>query len=1068
MNPTAHSLTGDYVHPASSGQRRLWFLRQLDSTRGAADHLHGAYLAGAALNRLHLQRALNHVVARHEALRTRFAEVDGQLVQVVSPGAQVTIATADLTTSTPDEAWARMTALSERQARAPFNLEHGPLLRFVLVALPDERQVVLFTLHHMIADGWSMWVFLRELGECYRATCLGIEPRLPPPDMHFADYTGWQREWESTEDYAAQRAHWVSTLDTAPKVLEIPTDRARPSLQSFRGATVDVELPAAVTEALHDCARTRGLTHFVVLLTGFQVLLNRYTGSTDFLIGTQAANRERPEFHQTIGFFSNSLVLRADLSGDPSVAELFARTREHNLAALYRQRFPFERLVRELHPDRDPSRNPLFQILFALEDERYIAPTLDGLPLQRLDVSGDSANFDLSMFVVESPARTRLRIEYCTDLYDRSTIERLAERYITVLRDITRHPERTVSAVRLLSDHERRHVLAHSSGGSTRPILAPVPRLFEQQVEQSPQATALVHEDHELTYRQLNERANQIAHHLLDDGVGTGHRVAIYLPRTPDLIASLLAVLKIGATYVPLDPTYPEHRNGLIRRAAAPTTTLTTERLAAVTDRPIDNPAIEISPESPAYLIYTSGSTGTPKGISVPHRAVSNLVAWAHDSFSPAQTAGTVAVSSVSFDASVFEIFTPLTRGSTVILADNGLDIPDDPRITLVNIVPSVVAELYQSDRIPRSVTTITLCGEASAADLTRKLCGTVEHVYNVYGPTETTVYSSYTRLGPHEGDPVPIGAPIHNTRAYILDDHLELVPFGLPGELFIAGAGVTHGYHGDPATTAAAFVPDPFGDTGDRLYRTGDLVRWRSDGQLEYLGRNDHQIKLRGHRIELGDIEAAVLEHPLVTQAVAVAEEGEDTHRILAYVATSGDVEADELVRQLRDELTGRLPRFMIPSGFVVLDRLPLTPNGKIDRCGLHASDESIVTAHRDYLAPRNDTETAIARLWSELLGIHDVGANDNFFDLGGDSLATSRMVQVLCDRYDVSIPVREILLDATVARLAALVDGSREEQRHGTRTVPPTPQLDELSDAEFDALIDDLAVTTAWENNQ
>lgn len=1074
MTETDHTLLGNYVFPASSSQERLWFLREFDSSEGAAYHLHGGFLVESVLDRLVLQRSLNLVVARHEALRTRFAHHDGRLVQVVTPGAQITLSVVDVDASDPDTGWAELHRISEREAKRPFSLQHGPLLRATLVRLPAVGEVVLVTLHHIVADGWSISVLLSELAECYRALGSGEQPDLGDLPLQYADYTVWQKEWEDGADFAHHREYWRTRLAGVPLVLDLPADRPRPPMQTFRGATVELDVPADLLAVLHAMARSRDVTLFMLLLSGFQALIGRYTGSTDFLVGTPVSNRGREELTRLVGFFANTLVLRADLSGDPTVAELVARTRACCLDDFEHQRFPFERLVDELRPDRMPSRNPVFQVLFALEEDILVNPTFGDLRLRRLDEVSDTgtAKFDLSVFVVTERDQARLRLEYSTDLFDTATVERLAGHYLTMLAGFAQDPTRRVGEVGLLSDGERAEILVAASGPTIEVTHPPLPLMVGEQAAKTPDALAVSHRDGAWTYHKLDEQANRIAHRLIASGVTPGSRVGVCLARTPLLIAALLGILKAGATYVPLDPRYPARRNATILLDARPTLVLTTEdlngifpedvRVAALDrepllDEPVTAPGVTVDPRGLAYILYTSGSTGTPKGVAIEHRSASNLVSWAHTEFSAAETAGTLAVTSICFDLSVFEIFTPLTRGGTVVLVDDPLDvIADDPLVTLINTVPSAIAELLHRGGIPPNVATINLAGEPLTGQLIRRLHAETgaTRVVNLYGPSETTTYSTFTDLPPDAVDPVLIGHPVANTRAYVLDRDLHLMPPGVQGELFLAGTGLARGYHNRAEHTADRFLPNPFAVVpGERLYRTGDLVRWHAHGGLEFLGRTDHQIKLRGYRIELGDVESALRGHPDVLAAIVhpQSHDGPSARRLVAYVVPRTAVDGEALARALRDHVLTLLPGFMVPAGFVFLDRMPLTPNGKVDRAALAAREDVVVAKHR-FVAPRDRTETYIADLWAALLGQDRVGAYDNFFDLGGNSLIAARMVQDLRARYRMAIPLREVFVEATVANLASVI----EENRRAVRTVDSgVALLDEMDDDEFDALL-------------
>ncbi|MCP2257821.1 amino acid adenylation domain-containing protein [Streptoalloteichus tenebrarius] len=1082
MTDTDPSLAGTFVFPASSGQERLWFLREFDTSGGAAYHLHGAFRVEGPLDRLALQRALNHLVARHEPLRTRFAHVDGRLAQVVMPGSQVTMSYVDLSGLGEREGDAEALRVSEQDGRRPFPLDHGPLLRVTVLRTGVARHVLLVTMHHIVADGWSIGVFLDELATCYDAFRRGEEPTLPDLPVQYADFTAWNQEWVRSAEYARERDYWTTRLAGAPQVLDLPTDHRRPPVQSFRGAATTAVVDAARTRVLRDLARRRDMSPYMVLLAGFQLLLSRYSGQTDLLVGTPVANRDHPDLEPLIGFFANTLVLRADLTDDPTVDEFLDRTRNGCLDAFAHQRFPFEDLVRELRPERAPSRNPVFQVMFAWEPDALARPRLGDVTLTRLHTPTTTAKFDLTLFVAEDGDALRLTAEYNTDLFERSTVDRMLRHYLVLLDGLTGEPGRRASALPLLSAEERDAALAASAGPVLVRPATTLHGLVEDQVDRAPGATALVHHGERLTYRELNRRANRIARRLLDLGVGVEDLVAIRLPRTPDLVATVLGVLKSGAAYVPLDPRHPPHRTKAVLRDARPKILITDHTndtddtegshgvpvLVPDQDPPGSsfdgNPETPVAPRDLAYVLYTSGSTGTPKGVAIEHRSATNLIHWALDTYTPDELAGTLAATSLCFDLSVFEIFTPLAAGTTVILTENALDVPTDtdPPVTLINTVPSAIAELLEADLVPPTTRVINLAGEALPADLVRQLHArtSATRVLNLYGPSEATTYVTSAELSPDTTDPVSIGLPIANTRAYLLDHNLQPVPTGTPGHLYLAGTPLARAYHHNPRHTATHFIPNPHATTpGDRLYRTGDLAHRDHDGHLHFHGRIDHQLKLHGHRIEPGDIESALHHHPHTREAIVVAHGERRDRKLLAYVApTSPDLDHEELARDLRAHLVARLPHYMVPAGFVFLSRIPRNPNGKVDRTALPPPDDVVLATRRRHVAPRDRTEKRVAAVWGDLLGRDRVGVHDDFFDLGGNSLLAGRLVRELHREFGVRVPLREIFLNATVAHVASAINdlralpGPTGAARGSARS---DTALDDLTDDEWDALL-------------
>ncbi|WP_461712541.1 non-ribosomal peptide synthetase [Streptomyces sp. DSM 41029] len=1081
MSSTDHALTGTFVFPASSGQERLWFLRELDTSGGAAYHLHAAFAAADRLDRVVLQRALNHVVARHESLRTRVAHHKGRLVQAVVPGAQVTISVVDVEDRDGDGGHAEARRISARESRRPFSLEHGPLLRMSLLALPAGDHILLATLHHIVADAWSISLLLGELAECYRAIAEGEEPQLPELSLQYADFTVWQREWEQSDEFRSHLGYWHKQLEGAPTLLELPTDHPRPTVQTFQGDTVRDVVPADLAQALRRRAHEHDSTLFMVMYSALQLLLERYTGQSDFLIGTPMANRVRPELQQTIGFFANTVVLRSDLDGDPTVAELIARTRRTCLDAYAHQDVPFENLIAELHPERTPGHNPLFQTLFALEDSAYTTFSLGGVELTRLDGGTGSAKFDLSLFVVDGDELT-LRAEYNTALFDRTSIERLVRHYRRALEFVADNPDLPISELSLLGDGDLEIVVAGGRGVEAPVNGVSVHGLFESVAAESPDRVAARDDGRVLTYGELDAWASGVAGVLAGRGVGPGDVVGVCLPRSVELVAVLLGVWKAGAAYVPLDPVYPAARTAAVVGDAGPAVVVSRSGVMPAgveADCPVvllDEvdissavavPGVSVDPGDLAYVLYTSGSTGVPKGVEIAHRNVLNLLVWAHDTFGAEELSAVAATTSVCFDLSVFELFAPLTCGGSVVLVENALELPAvDERISLVNSVPSAVAELVARDVFPAGVQTVCMAGEPFSSELVGRLrAGGVELVLNLYGPSETTTYSTGAELGEWTRDPVPIGRPTHNTWVVVVDSRMRPVPHGVLGELCIGGSGVARGYRARPALTGGRFVPDPFGGVpGARLYRTGDLVR-QYETHLEFVGRVDHQVKVRGFRIELGEIETVLNAHPAVREAVVqVRSDGATGDRLVGYTVPVAAAPEGEFARELREFIAQRLPSYMIPAGFVLLDRLPRTPNGKVDR-GRLPSAERLTVVSGDRVRPRNDTEEHVVRIWADLLDLpaDDFGIHDNFFELGGDSLLASRMAQILGERFRVRIPVREVFTEATPARFAALIDEGRQKQLcadEESRLIQSF--LDEVDDNELDRLLHEYASDT------
>ncbi|HSG40149.1 MAG TPA: amino acid adenylation domain-containing protein, partial [Thermoanaerobaculia bacterium] len=784
---------------------------------------------------------------------------------------------------------------------------------------------------------------------------------------------------------------------------------------------------------------------FMVLLAAFQALLSRVSGQEDLAVGSPVANRDRLETEPLIGFFANTLALRGELAGDPDFRELLGRARTATLGAWSHQDVPFEKLVEELSPQRDPSRTPLFQVALALQNAPAAPLELPGLRTEPLDLDAGVSRFDLTLLLREEEDGLAGAAEYAADLFDAVTVERLLRCYRTLLDAAVADPGQRLSELPLLTDEETRQLVAESVGQvADWPGDVLLHEFFEAQARRTPDAVALIGGTERLTFRALDERADRMARRLRSLGVGAETRVGVFLQRTPRLLISMLGILKAGGAYVPLDPAYPRERvEAILTDSAAPVVITEGTLLEALPqveaslvradeDGPADLPLLEPSPVRMgrlAYVIYTSGSTGRPKGVAIEHRTVSALMSWCRDFFRPEELRGVLASTSICFDMSVFELFAPLAWGGTVILADNALALPDLPardEVTLIDTVPSAMAELLRQGAVPKSVRTVNLGGEPLRGALAAQVhaLGTVGRLLNLYGPSEDTTFSTVADVGP-EGEPT-IGRILTNSWGYILDRRLRPVPAGVAGELYLGGAGISRGYLGRPDMTAERYVPDPFPrDPGGRLYKTGDLVRLRNDGELEFLGRLDHQVKIRGFRVELGEIEAALLAYPPVRDAaVLTLGEGGD-RRLVAYVAGETGETGETDAGALRAYLKEKLPDYMVPAVFVSLAALPLTPNGKVDRRALAGMAPEPQGGTADaYVAPRNPIEEILAPLWAEVLGVDRVGVNDDFFDLGGHSLLGVQLVSRVREMFGVKLPVRAVFTSATVAGMAELVE--------------------------------------------
>ncbi|MFL5385134.1 MAG: amino acid adenylation domain-containing protein, partial [Longimicrobiaceae bacterium] len=1038
--------------PLSFAQQRLWFIDRLEPG-SATYNLPVAWRLGGVLDEAVLERALGEIVRRHEALRTTFAEVDGSPVQVIAPFGGFAVPVEDLSGLSEADREAALRRRVGEEAVQPFDLAAGPLFRAALLRLGEEDRVLLLSMHHIVSDGWSMGVLYREFSALYAAYREGGESPLPELAVQYADYAVWQREQLEGEALERQLSYWRERLAGAPELLELPTDHPRPAVQTFRGAVVPVELSLELLERLQALGRSEGATLYMTLLGAFQVLLGRYAGSEDVVVGSPIAGRTRGEVEELIGFFVNTLVLRTDLSGDLSFRETLRRVREATLGAYAHQELPFEKLVAELQPERSLSHSPLFQVMFTLQDAGGGGGALPGLKVSGVAAEYAIAKFDLSLTLEATPRGLRGGLNYSTDLFERGTIERMLGHLARVLEQAAARPEARLSELDLLSAEERALVVdAWNRTAAGYPADRCIHELFEAQAARTPGAVAVRFEEESLTYAELNERANRLAHSLAGLGVRPETRVALCLERGPEMVVAVLAVLKAGGAYVPLDPTYPAERLAFVLADAAVPVLVTQESLRAalsagdgvavvsvdghgerIAAESAENPARGARPDHLAYVIYTSGSTGTPKGVLVQHGSLSNLLAATREAFGVGEGDVMPAMASYAFDIWLFEALLPLTSGAAVRLVerDRVLDVPalveEIADATLVHAVPALMRQLVQAEReTPRlaRLRRVFVGGERVPADLLAEMREAFPRVetHVLYGPTEGTVLASthpVSQNGIVEGH--PIGRPLGNVRLYVCDALGSPQPIGGPGELLIGGAGVARGYLGQPDLTAERFVPDPFGgEPGARLYRTGDRARWRVDGTLEYLGRLDFQVKVRGFRIELGEIESALLAHPSVREAVVLARGEDEARRLVAWVVADGAGAAE-----LRAHLAARLPEYMVPAAFVAMDALPLTRNGKVDRRALPDPADEWETV--DARTPETPTQELLAGVWRDVLGAVRPGPADDFFELGGHSLLALRIATRVRAVFGAELPVRAVFDASTLRAMAARIDALR-----------------------------------------
>lgn len=1046
------------VCAVSLDQERLWFIDQLEPN-SSAYNICSAFRLNGKLRLPILLRSFNEVIKRHESLRTTFVAIDGVPHQIIAPPSEMSLERIDISGNPEAHSEAGLRRLIVRNGQEPFDLTAGPLFRATLFELGAAEYVLVINLHHIVTDKLSHDLLWQELITLYEAFNAGQPSPLAELPVQYADYALWQRQWLQGEVMEARLAYWKKHLAGAPFVLEVPGDHPRPPVQTYRGRRQYRVQSLALWAKLKALALEENVTLFMTLLAAFYVWLHRYTGRRDLLVGTPFSNRELLETEGLIGFMLNMLVLRADLSGDPSFRELLGRVREASLGA-YANDVPFARLIQELKPERDLSRNALYQVTFLFVNNHDLGARQMDMTISNFDVDLGSSNVDLMLGIRDQEKNPTIIFEYCTDLFDDDTIARMMTHFEVLLEGIVANPAARLSELPLLTDAEKTRLLTEfNDTASPYPRDASLSRLFEEQVERTPDAVAVSFKTRQLSYAELNASADEAARRLKCMDISAGALVGVYLERSPEMLAGLLGILKAGAAYVPLDPAYPAERLSYIVADANIEVVLTEERLlhtlpadglrtlcldaAAVT--PVESHGAKharaaTTGADTAYVIYTSGSTGRPKGVQIPHRALVNLLNSMSRRPGLSASDTLLAVTGLSFDIAALELFMPLLVGAQVVIAGQD-EVADGERLsrllatcgaTVMQATPATWRMLVDAGWRGQRGLKILCGGEALPRDLADLLLERGESVWNLYGPTETTVWSGCARLEAGDQRPPVIGRAIDNTQLYVLDEYLNLSPPGVPGELHIGGAGLADGYLNRPDLTAANFIPHPFADDepGARLYRTGDLVRLRPDGNVEFLRRLDQQVKLRGFRLELGEVESVLNEHEAVRESVVVlGEDGAGGRRLVAYVVyePTGDVKAGELRRFAQQ----KLPAYMIPSVFVKLDELPLTPNGKLDRRALPAPDEKDLRGEKSYVPPQTPVERKLADIWAQVLGRETIGASDNFFDLGGHSLTATRVISQVRDGFQTEISLRQLFEHPTVAALARQIEVNLDTNR-------------------------------------
>lgn len=1042
------------LFPLSPTQERLWFLDQLTPGNGTYIIPLAFHFTGS-LNISALYQCFEELVKRHEILRTVFVSKDGRPRQVVRSHRNFSMSTHDLRFLSEQDRKSESSRLITVETKRPFDLEVGPLFRVILLLLSDCESVLLITMHHIIADGWSVGVILQEVSILYQAYDAGTTPSLPPLKIQYLDYAYWQQQRLQSEELKTHLLYWKQKLQDATSNLQLPFDYPRPSEQSFQGAVFSFKIPLSITNAVKAHSIKKSITPFMLFLTVFKILLLQYSNQNDIIVGTPIANRISGDVERLIGFFANTLVLRSRLSLELTFNEMLSFIKEITLDAYAHQAVPFERIVEELRPERSLARNPLFQVMFILQSAFSEDLKLSGITVATMPIETHFAKFDLTLSLTETINGYAGEVEYNTDLFQELTISRMSRHFQFLLERLLKSPDISLSQLELLAEEEKEKLLANLNGREANFLRQKgIHRLFEEQVALSPQAEAVIFEDERVSYKELNERANRTAHYLQSFGVGPETLVGICLKRSVEMVVAVLSVLKAGGAYVPLDPHYPRERLAFMLQDSNVRFLLSESSLLADLPEhnalviPLDkewmtiakctseNVSSPVNERNAAYVIYTSGSTGKPKGVVIEHRNTTMLLYWARNTFSKQEIAQVLASTSLCFDLSIFELFVPLTCGGTVVMAENILSLLTKKytqNVTLVNTVPSAMTELLNANALPSSVKVVNLAGEALQGKLVQQvyLRSSTQRVCNLYGPTEDTTYSTFAIIDRHNSSSPSIGFPITATQVYILDKNLHLVSLGGIGEVYIGGSGLSRGYINRPDITAEKFIPNPFSkELGNRLYRTGDLARFLADGSLEYLGRVDQQVKLHGFRIELGEIEVTLNQHPAFQESIVTVQmlsSGEQA--LFAYfVSTQTEPPSDLEMRQF---LQKYLPKHMVPSSFVAIDKFPLTPTGKIDRQALPYVKGRMLEKHFSE-RPRDTLEIRLTEMWEEILGIKDFGIRADFFELGGHSLQAVRFVSMVQERLGKSLPYSALFETGTIEQIAHVLrlQGQRPRQ--------------------------------------
>ena len=1081
--------------PLSFAQQRLWFLSQLEPA-SIVYHRSLALRITGKLQTQAIEQCLNEIVRRHEVLRTNFQVIDGEPVQVIAPNRNVDLPLIDLSKLPYGERESEALRQAIRESQKPFDLARGALLRTCLYRLGGQNHLLLFVTHHMVFDGWSDNVLLGELAILYEAFSKGNPSLLTDLPIQYADFGVWQRNWLQGEVLEGQLAYWRKQLQDIPSVINLPTDRPWPAVQSYRGASQSIEISKELTLALKALSGSHAVTLYMTLLAAFQTLLHRYTGQDNIVVGSPIANRNLQETESLIGFFVNTLVMRSDLSGDPTFRELLRRVREVALGAYAHQDLPFEKLVEELQPKRSFSHSPLFQVMFVLQNAPASLIEFAGLTLRPFTAETETTKFELTLTMSDEAEGLRGSLQYKTDLFNEVTIKKMLGHFQTLVEGIVADPDQHISELPILTAAEK-HQLLVEWNDTTRgyPTDQRIHQLFEAHAERTPDVVAVVFEAHRLTYRELNAAANRLALLLADRGVGPGSYVPFLMDRSIEVVIAMLAIMKSGAAFVPLHIEWPDARIKQILDDLKSDFILVNQKtpygekalgcsfltVSGRTDipSPAANPNINVDARESIYVIYTSGSTGKPKGAVVPHRGITNRFLWMNEFFGSPTAAAALQTTHHVYDSAVWQLFWPLINGGKTVIPSPGREtdagylagLIHKNEVTITDFVPSVfntIVPQLVDDQLVREklkfLRTIIVGGEEITPSTTYTFMAQFPdvRVVNLYGPTEASIGCICYEVNGKEGGRIPIGRPISNVHALVLDKNKKLVPGGFPGELYISGICLGLGYLNDEEKSRALFIDNPFPEIGyAKLYKTGDLARYLPDGNIEFLGRIDNQVKIRGFRIELGEIETVLAHHPSIQQAVVLARE--DTpgdKRLVAYVVTTNGSTIS--THDLRSFLQHKLPDYMVPSAFVFLESLPLTPNGKIDRKALPAPDHSRPELDDTFAAPRTPVEEILANIWAVVLNLDGVGIHDNFFHLGGHSLLATQVVSRVNTVFQIDFPLRRLFETPTIAEMAAVITAYQGTMLAESQLATILDELASLSDAEAQGIVSEINSTT------